>query len=85
VEVVINVLSVLIALACSVLLYRGYRRTGARLLWWSAICFFGLSLENVVLFIDLNIVPQVDLILVRQSIAAAAIASLTFGLVWEGH
>jgi hypothetical protein len=83
VEALVNILGVITASACAVLLYRGYRRTGARLLWWSAICFLGLSLENAVLFIDINIVPDVDLALIRLSISAAGTACLVYGLVWE--
>jgi hypothetical protein len=85
VEAVVNILSIVTALACAALLFRGYYRTRTRLLWWSAICFLALSLENLVLFVDVNIVPQVDLALIRQSIGAIGTACLVYGLVWEGE
>ena len=44
------------------LLFRGYARTGARLLFWSGLCFVGLSVNNVLLFFDFVVFPtQVDL------------------------
>ena len=63
---VLYVLAVLTCLACTVLLFRGYARSGVRLLLWSALCFVGLSVSNVMLFADLVLFPtQVDLRLYR--------------------
>jgi hypothetical protein len=81
-EGLVNVLGAVTALVCAVLLYRGYRRTGVRLLWWSALCFLVLSIENTILFVDFFIVPDTDLVVLRQSIGAAGVACLVFGLVW---
>src|SRR5512134_4101577 len=46
-------LAVLTCLACTVLLFRGYAASGLQLLLWSALCFVGRSLSNVLLFFDL--------------------------------
>lgn len=35
-----------------VLLFRAYAANGMRLLLWSALCFVGLSVNNVLLFFD---------------------------------
>ena len=45
------------SLACAVLLLRGYRRSGARFLLWSSLCFVGLALNNVILFVDKVVLP----------------------------
>ena len=37
------------------LLFRGYARSGLRLLLWSALCFVCLTLNNVLLFVDLPV------------------------------
>ena len=59
-------LAVLTCFACTVLLFRGYAASGLQLLLWSALCFVGLSLSNVLLFFDLVLFPtQVDLRLWR--------------------
>jgi hypothetical protein len=68
-----------------VLLLRSYRDRRAPLLLWSALCFFGLALNNVLLFLDLVIVPEVDLSLLRSSVALIAMTILVFGLIWEAR
>jgi hypothetical protein len=35
-----------------VLLWRSWRKSGARLLFWSALCFAALSVNNVILVLD---------------------------------
>ena len=79
----VYILGVLVTLACGVLLIRAYRKVGKRLLLWSAICFFGLSLSNVLLFVDLVMLPNVDLYLWRLLTATLAMLVLLYGLVWE--
>lgn len=69
--------------ACAVLLYRGYRRNGVRLLFWSALCFLGLTLNNILLFIDLNVVPNTGLEVFRSLPALFGLAALLYGLIWE--
>lgn len=71
------------SLACALLLYRGYRRNGVRLLFWSALCFFGLTLNNVLLFIDLNVAPDAGLEVFRSLPALFGLAALLYGLIWE--
>ncbi len=68
---------------CAGLLFRGYRRSGARLLFWSALCFVGLALNNVVLIVDVRVVPQIDLSTWRTVPAIAGAAVLLYGLIWE--
>ena len=80
---VVYVLCAVTSLACAVLLWRGYRRSGARLLLWSALCFAGFFLNNMLLVVDVQLVPQLDLSVWRSLPAAAGLASLVYGLVWE--
>lgn len=76
-------LCALTSLGCGVLLWRSYSRTRARLLLWSSICFGFFALNNILLCIDLIVVPTVDLSLGRAILAAAAIALMNFGLIWD--
>lgn len=69
--------------ACAFLLGRSYRRTGARLLLWSSLCFLFLALNNLVLVLDLLILPQFDLRLWRLLLALAGVSVLLFGFVWD--
>lgn len=80
---VVYALCALTSIACSWLLLRGYARSRVRLLFWSGLCFAGLALNNVLLFIDLRVLPETDLSLVRSIPAVAGIAALIYGLVWE--
>jgi hypothetical protein len=79
---VVYLLCALTSLACAVLLLRGYRRTRARLLLWSGLCFVGFFLNNTLLIVDLRI-AQVDLAFIRLVPAVAGVALLLYGLVWE--
>ncbi|HEX6910805.1 MAG TPA: DUF5985 family protein [Longimicrobium sp.] len=76
-------LCALTSLACAVLLLRGYASSRARLLLWSGLCFCGLALNNILLLVDKRLVPTVDLSLWRTLPAAAGVALLLYGLVWE--
>jgi len=71
------------SIACAVLLFSAYRKSGARLLLWSCSCFLGLALNNVLLFVDLILVPTVDLRPWRAFVALVGISVLLFGLVWS--
>ena len=54
---------------CAGLLWRGYRRSRRPLLFWSSLCFAGLTLDNLFLFADRILLPAVDLSLYRQPTA----------------
>jgi hypothetical protein len=73
------------ALACSVLLLRRYRRARVPLLLWCGLFFLALMVENVVLFIDLVLLPEVDLSTVRNGTALVGVLLLLGGLFGEIH
>lgn len=85
VAVVVYLLCALTSLACAVLLARGYRRSRARLLGWSALCFTGFFLNNLLLIVDLQVIPTVDLSVWRTVPAAAGLALLLYGLVVDSR
>ena len=79
-------LAALTSIGCMVLLFRGYARSGLRLLLWSALCFIFLSINNVMLFVDTIIFPQlVDLRPIRLSMALAGIVCLLYAFIWEAE
>jgi hypothetical protein len=69
--------------ACALLLARSYRRTQARLLLWSALCFLFLALNNLVVMVDLLVLPDVDLQIFRLVLSLCAVATLLFGFIWD--
>jgi uncharacterized protein DUF5985 len=68
---------------CAVLLGTSYRRNPTRLLMWSTLCFVGLTINNILLVVDLVLVPEIDLSLVRAATALASVVLLLIGLLWE--
>jgi hypothetical protein len=70
---------------CAWLLIRAYLSTRSRLLLWSSVCFAGLTLNNVALWVDKLLLPTIDLSPVRTLIALLAIFVLLYGLIWEAE
>ena len=69
--------------ACAWLLGRSYRRSGARLLLWSALCFLFLAGNNLVVVFDLLLLPEFNLRAPRLLLALAAVTILLFGFIWD--
>jgi hypothetical protein len=76
-------LCTLTSLACAWLLFKSYRRNRYRLLFWSALCFAGLTFNNLFLILDRVLFPQIDFLLWRLSASLIAMLLLLFGLIWE--
>jgi hypothetical protein len=81
----VYILCMLTSLACAVLLMRAYLRSRMRLLLWSGLCFAALAVSNLVLFVDLVLVPEVDLSVLRSSLALLGVATLLYGLIWDSE
>ena len=79
----VYVLCALTSAACALLLVRSYRRTRIRLLFWSAFCFVALAANSVLVFVDLVVVPQTDLVVLRSLTAMVGLGGLLFALVWD--
>ena len=80
---IIYLLCAATSLACAVLLLRAYGDSRARLLFWSGLCFVGLTLNNVLLFIDLRVLPERDLFLLRSIPTLVGLLLLIYGLIWD--
>jgi hypothetical protein len=71
---------------CAYLLGRSFGRTRSRLLFWSALCFVGLSINNLLLFFDFVVFPtQVDLRPWRLAAALAGLLFLLYAFIWEAE
>ena len=79
----IYLICMLTSLACAVLLYRGYMRSRHRLLFWSTLCFAGLTVSNGILVLDRLVYPNVDLTTARLTVSLLSVALLVYGLIWE--
>lgn len=76
-------LCALTSIVCAALLFRGYRASRTRLLFWSSLCFALLAVNNVLLFVDIVVVPNADLQMWRSTAALVGMSILIFGLIWE--
>lgn len=81
----LTLLAALTSLACTVLLFRAYAANGVRFLLWSALCFVCLTANNVLLFFDLNLVPNIDLRVWRLGASLAGIVFLLYAFIWEAE
>ena len=79
----VYVLCALASIACAGLLIRNYLRTRLRLALLTCLGFTGLALNNVLLFVDLVMVRDIDLGVTRSAIAIVAMLLLVSGLVME--
>jgi hypothetical protein len=80
---VVYILCFITSLASAVLLLRAFWRSGSRLLLWSSLCFFGMALNNVLLYVDLLMGPSVDLSTLPGLASLMSAGLLTYGLIWE--
>jgi len=79
----VNILGTLTVGLCAVLLLRAYRDVRKRLLFWSGLCFAGLTVANALLVIDFAYVPDVSLYRWRLVTAAISMLLLVYGLIFE--
>lgn len=79
----VYMLGAFISLCCGVLLLRGYGQVKKGLLLWSGLCFIGLAISNVLIFVDLVMFPEINLYPLRLGTAAASMLLLLYGLIWE--
>lgn len=77
----VYLLCALTSLACMLLLMRHYTRTRLPLLFWSGLGFLFFAMGNILLFIDLVLVPQHDLAVWRNAITLAGVVLLLYGLI----
>lgn len=67
---------------CALLTARSYWRTGGRMQLWTAFGFAGLALNNILLYLDLEVV-EVNLSIIRTLPALIGMAGLVWGLIRE--
>ena len=84
-DVTLSLFAVLTSLGCMLLLFRAYSATALRLLLWSALCFVFLSLNNILLFLDLVTPPDLDFRPYRLGATLVGVLFLLYGFIWEAE
>ena len=70
------------SLLCFALLLRSYCASRLKLLFWSALCFFFFTVQNIILFADLVLLPQIDLSIYRVVAGFIGAFVLFVALIW---
>jgi len=78
-------LCVLTSMAVTFFLVRSYLERKTRLLLWGSLCFVGLTINNIILLLDLGIWPDINLRPLRLGVALAGMLLLLYGFIWEAE
>lgn len=78
---IVYILCAVLSLSCAVLLLSGFRKNKFRLLFWSSIGFFGFAINNVLLFVDVIMLPNTDLLVLRTIPGLIGMIIMVYGLV----
>ena len=71
------------SLVAAGLLFRHHRARPTPLLFWSFVGFLGLAVNNVLVWVDLGLLPSNDLTLPRTLAGTVAMIALLYGLIRE--
>ena len=79
----VYLLSAATSCLAAAMLLRGYWNSGVRLLFWSGLCFVGLTIDNIALYVDLIMVPDLDISVWRRLPGLLSLSLLLYGLIWD--
>ncbi len=82
-HIIVYLLCAITSATCALLLLRGYKQSGVRLLLWSGLCFVGFALNNFLLVVDVQIGQSADLSIVRAMPSLIGICLLLYGFIWD--
>lgn len=82
---VVYLLCLAASTGCAYLLARSYAQSRSSLLLWSALCFGLLAVNNLLVVLDLLLLPSVDLLPPRRLSSLAAVGVLLIGFIWEAE
>jgi len=81
---VVYLLCALTSFLCAVMLFRAFRKNKFRLLFWSCMGFTGFALNNILLFLDVVVFPEVNFIInFRTVLALVGMIVMIYGLIME--
>jgi Family of unknown function (DUF5985) len=81
-EAVIYLLCMFTSLLCAWLLLKAFLSNRQSLLLWSSLCFGLLAANNILVFVDIILLPDVDLSMARALTALAAGVVMLGGFIW---
>jgi hypothetical protein len=81
----VYILCALTSLGSATLLFRGALRRRDGLLFWSALCFVAMAVNNAILYANFILLPDVDLLTASRLATLVGILVLNFGLIWHSR
>lgn len=66
---------------CALMLLRHYARSKVPLVMWTGICFVAFTIGNILLFVDLVVVPSEDLLMWRLGASLFGVTALLYELI----
>jgi hypothetical protein len=79
----VYLLCALTSATAMLLLLRSYAQGRSRLLLWSGLAFIALACNNMLLFVDVVVLPDVDLLPLRHAAALIGVGLMLYALLWE--
>ena len=79
----VYLLCFLTSVTAMLLVYRSYLDNRTRLLLWSALGFVALAVNNLLLFVDIVLLPNISLLPLRHLSALTAVGLFLYGFVWD--
>lgn len=81
---VVYLLCALTSLLCAVMLFKAFKKSQFRLLFWSSMGFTGFFISNILLIVDVLVFPDVTYIIHFRSIPAViGMVVMIYGLIME--
>lgn len=81
---IIFVLCTITSFLCAIMLWRNWRASGHRLIFWTSLCFIFLTMNNGLLVLDEVLLgARYDLRLWRVALGLIAFSLLVYGLIAE--
>jgi hypothetical protein len=77
----VYILCAVTSLGCALLLLRGSLNTRNGLLFWSSLCFFAMTANNVMLYVNFIVLPDVDILIFARLAAVLGVVLLNVGLI----
>ena len=69
------------SLICAVLLFRGSFQNRNGLLFWSSLCFLAMTANNLLLYVNFIVLPDVELLIAARLAAVLGVVLLNIGLI----
>ncbi|MEP6883581.1 MAG: DUF5985 family protein [Gammaproteobacteria bacterium] len=76
-------LCALVSVACAAFSLQQYLANGSKFLRWATLCFMGLAVNNILIYLDDILHRGGDFFMWRAAAALAGMTAFIYGLIWD--